>query len=629
MSKRLHLNISGMTCVGCQRKIENALNSTDGVSRASVSFSEGTADVLYDEQRASKEDIISVIEKLDYEVLSPNKSASFDLVNSVSILVIIVALYYMLQSLGILNRLVPKSLADAGMGYGILFVIGLITSVHCIAMCGGIGLSQSLPKKGALNGNAGKLQTFVPSLAYNLGRVCSYTAIGFVLGLIGMIIGGGSDVGMSSLLQGLLKILAGLFMVVMGINMLGIFPWLRKFTIRTPKAIVKIIGKKRSTARTPFTVGLLNGLMPCGPLQSMWITSLATGNPFAGALAMFLFSLGTVPLMLGLGSIVSLLGKKFTDQVMRVGAILVVVLGLSMLSQGGALSGLLPSELLFYLIIAFAVSGVLISLPNRKSWMRYAAYAVSFAIIFGTFALWKVNGTAEKSAEGEMQIVDGVQIVHSVLSSGSYPDITVKEGIPVRWTIEAPEGSVNGCNYRMLIQDYGIEHTFDSGENVIEFIPEKTGTVRYSCWMGMIHGNIYVIEDNGDASPVIAQGDSLVIPISEITDEASFYPITVDGESMEVLAVRAADGTIRTAFNTCQSCYTSGAGFYRFENGELVCNNCGFHFSPDQVEVASGGCNPWPIFSENKTVADDQITISYDFLSASKEIFANWKTAVN
>lgn len=131
-----------------------------------------------------------------------------------------------------------------------------------------------------------------------------------------------------------------------------------------------------------------------------------------------------------------------------------------------------------------------------------------------------------------------------------------------------------------------------------------------------------------DTQTVITQGESLVIPISEITDEASFFPITVDGEDMEVLAVRASDGSIRTAFNTCQSCYTSGAGFYRFEDGELVCNNCGFHFSPDQVEVTSGGCNPWPIFAENKIVTDDSISISYDFLSASKEIFANWKTAL-
>ena len=124
--------------------------------------------------------------------------------------------------------------------------------------------------------------------------------------------------------------------------------------------------KKKSDAKAPFAIGLLNGLMPCGPLQSMWIVALATGNPFAGAMSMFLFSLGTVPLMLGLGSIVSLLGKKFTDQVIRVGAILVVVLGLSMLSQGGALSGWLPSELVLYLIVAFAAAGVLISLPNRK-----------------------------------------------------------------------------------------------------------------------------------------------------------------------------------------------------------------------------------------------------------------------
>ena len=497
MSKRIHLNIGGMTCINCQNKIENGLKYTEEVTEAAVSFSKGTADVEYDEKRISKDDIIKVIENLDYEVISPDKSTSFDLVTSVSILVIIVALYYMLQSLGILNRLVPASLADTGMGYGMLFVIGLITSVHCIAMCGGIGLSQSLPKKEDLSGNVSKLRTFVPSLAYNLGRVCSYTVIGFVLGLIGMIIGGGSDVGISSLLQGLLKIIAGLFMVVMGINMLGIFPWLRKFTIHTPKWVAKVIGKKRRAGSTPFAVGLLNGLMPCGPLQSMWIVALATGNPFAGALSMLLFSLGTVPLMLGLGSIVSLLGKRFTDQVMRVGAILVVVLGLSMLSQGGALSGWLPSELLLYLIVACAIAGVLISLPNRKRWMRYAAYAASLVVVLGAFALWNVNQTTEKRAEGEVQMVDGVQIVHSTLSSGSYPDITVRVGIPVRWTIEAPEGSINGCNYRMLIQDYGIEHTFDSEENVIEFIPEKAGTVRYSCWMGMIHGNIYVADDTG------------------------------------------------------------------------------------------------------------------------------------
>ena len=94
---------------------------------------------------------------------------------------------------------------------------------------------------------------------------------------------------------------------------------------------------------------------------------------------------------------------------------------------------------------------------------------------------------------------------------------------------------------------------------------------------------------------------------------------------MEVLAVRASDGTVRTAFNTCQSCFTSGRGYYVQEGNDLVCQNCGFHFTPDQVEIQSGGCNPWPIFEENKTVTEDEIQISYDFLKESSVIFEYWK----
>ena len=135
--------------------------------------------------------------------------------------------------------------------------------------------------------------------------------------------------------------------------------------------------------------------------------------------------------------------------------------------------------------------------------------------------------------------------------------------------------------------------------------------------------------ENSREGVVIAQGESLVISVSDITEKATFYPIQVDGADMEVFAIKASDGTIRTAFNTCQSCYTSGAGFYTMQGEDLVCNNCGFHFSPDQVEVSSGGCNPWPIFAKDKTVTDDAISISYDFLSESKNIFTNWKTAVH
>lgn len=123
----------------------------------------------------------------------------------------------------------------------------------------------------------------------------------------------------------------------------------------------------------------------------------------------------------------------------------------------------------------------------------------------------------------------------------------------------------------------------------------------------------------------VSFGESLVISKADITEDASFYPIEVDGTSMEVIAVRDREGNIRTAFNTCQICYDSGRGYYVQSGDYLVCQNCGNRFSMDQVEIESGGCNPWPIFDENKTVTEDEIWISYDFLAEALGIFQNWK----
>jgi uncharacterized membrane protein len=124
--------------------------------------------------------------------------------------------------------------------------------------------------------------------------------------------------------------------------------------------------------------------------------------------------------------------------------------------------------------------------------------------------------------------------------------------------------------------------------------------------------------------PVIADKD-LVINVSEITENAVFYPVDIQGTRIEVLAVKAPDGTIRTAFNTCQVCYGSGRGFYKQEGTVLVCQNCKNRFRMSQVEVRSGGCNPVPILPENKTVTFATITISKDYLAKAKDIFARWK----
>ena len=84
-------------------------------------------------------------------------------------------------------------------------------------------------------------------------------------------------------------------------------------------------------------------------------------------------------------------------------------------------------------------------------------------------------------------------------------------------------------------------------------------------------------------------------------------------QEMEVMAVRDSSGNIRTAFNTCQVCYSSGRGYYQQEGNDLVCQNCGNSFTTDQVGLESGGCNPVPIMDNDRKITDTSITISYDF----------------
>jgi uncharacterized membrane protein len=124
---------------------------------------------------------------------------------------------------------------------------------------------------------------------------------------------------------------------------------------------------------------------------------------------------------------------------------------------------------------------------------------------------------------------------------------------------------------------------------------------------------------------VLENGD-LYIPADEITETATFYPMTVEGTEMEIFAVRAPDGTIRTAFNTCQVCYGSGRAYYKQAGNFFVCQNCGNRFRTSDIEIIRGGCNPVPITAQYKTVDDKGITIAKDFLTRAKGIFVNWKT---
>ncbi|MCL6460013.1 MAG: sulfite exporter TauE/SafE family protein [Gorillibacterium sp.] len=438
------LHIDGMTCVNCENRIERKLQSKLGITSVEASYSAGTAVVCFDESVIGLTDIERLIEQLHYKVRKSSQQSVDKNVNSTQVLgviTILLALYVFIKHFGGFTIFNAFPEAKENMGYGMLFVIGLLTSVHCIAMCGGINLSQTVPQK--KTGGAvvtGRLSTLRPSFLYNLGRVISYTVIGGIVGAIG------SFVSFSGGAKGIVQLVAGAFMVIMGLNMLNMFPGLRKFNPRMPKVFARKINAQKSN-NSPLYVGLLNGLMPCGPLQAMQLYALSTGNAASGALSMFLFSLGTVPLMFGLGALSSILSKKFTSKMMTASAVLVVALGIFMFSSGMSLSG--------------------IAIPPAAS-----------------------------GASGNVaQIKDGFQTVTTTLSSGRYQPITVQKGIPVKWIIQAEDGNLNGCNNRMIIPKYNLEKKLEPGETVIVFTPTESGAIPYSCWMGMIRSSITVVDD--------------------------------------------------------------------------------------------------------------------------------------
>lgn len=99
--------------------------------------------------------------------------------------------------------------------YVVLFIVGMLTSIHCVGMCGGIMLTQSLSKNSIIDEKENRFKALKPSILYNAGRVTSYTIIGGIVGALGSVLS------LSLNVKAGLQIFAGLFMVIMGLNMTG------------------------------------------------------------------------------------------------------------------------------------------------------------------------------------------------------------------------------------------------------------------------------------------------------------------------------------------------------------------------------------------------------------------------
>lgn len=216
------------------------------------------------------------------------------------------------------------------------FVIGLLSALHCIGMCGGIlgALSFSLPAK--VRAQPRSLVAFL--LAINLGRIASYAAAGALFGWLGGALLA-SDA--RAWLYDALRVLAALVMVGIGLYIGGWFPRFAAVErLGEPLwRLLEPIGRRLLPVQTPLQAilyGAVWGWLPCGLVYSMLIGSPAQAGALSGALYMALFGAGTLPILLTGGLLAGRLYRLGQDRRFQaVAGLLVIILGLSTLHFQG------------------------------------------------------------------------------------------------------------------------------------------------------------------------------------------------------------------------------------------------------------------------------------------------------
>lgn len=425
--------VGDMHCPACEKKLEQALQGLRGVTAVQASYFQNTVTVEFDPAICSEALLQKTIHKCGYTVDGQSQAKS-KLKNYLGIACVFCAILILSQITG---RFDMSSQLTGQVTYLVIFIIGLMTSLHCVGMCGGIMMSQTVADV-PHGGPAPCLR----SLRYNAGRIISYTLVGAIVGALGSVFS------VSIGFMAGAAIIAGLFMIFMGLNLTGLTLFRRFLTLP------RLFNLPVKPANSPFIVGLANGLMPCGPLQTMQLYALSTGSMLAGATAMLVFSLGTLPLMLSFGTITTMLSKNSTKAVLRFSGVLVIILGLIMTNRGLAIAGINTSFLSSYTAKNTATSAMLV----------------------------------------KAEINDGQQTATIAATNQGYvPNVLyVQKNLPLKLIVTGDQ--INACNNQLIIPALNIKKNLTAGQNIIEMTPQGAD-LSFSCWMGMLGGLIKVVDD--------------------------------------------------------------------------------------------------------------------------------------
>ncbi len=429
------LRIAGMHCASCELMVERKLKKVAGVQSVDADFATGKAVVTTDP--ANPPDNAAIADAVREAGYSLDAAGLDTLWRDVAASIVIVVAGYLLLQRFDMSALTPSTSDIASLGA--VLVVGLIAGTSsCLAVTGGLLLALSATHN-ERHGTETTWRKFVPMLHFNVGRLASYFVLGGVVGLVGQ------SITLTPRMTGYANIAVALLMAYFALHLLHVLP---KNIIRLPKSLTRRIAdlSESDHPAAPAILGALTFFLPCGFTQSMQLVALASGNPASGAAVMFVFALGTMPFLLGIGALGASLKGAFARSFLHFSAVLVLALAVFNLQTGMALAGI------------DVFSGFRDASRNEAAVPRGGVQEVSMA----------------------------------VTAYGYEPNaITIAAGVPVRWLVDGTGAS--GCTSVLTIPDLNVSQVLNRGVNVIEFTAPTKGTLAFMCSMGMVRGSFTVL----------------------------------------------------------------------------------------------------------------------------------------
>lgn len=204
------------------------------------------------------------------------------------------------------------------------FTLGLLSSLHCVGMCGPLALALPLDR-------TSKNKTYLGIILYHLGKMSSYIILGGIVGVFGKHIPLAES-------QQRLSIAAGVFIIVF-----ALYPLLFKksskiqsFVYKSMQPIQKQLAKRLKTKRqsTLFQIGILNGFLPCAMIYMALVGALATGSFSSSILFMVAFTFGTLPAMLGLQIFGASVGNSLRFKIQKLMPVFILAIGIFFILRG-------------------------------------------------------------------------------------------------------------------------------------------------------------------------------------------------------------------------------------------------------------------------------------------------------